>query len=99
MIFPQMTLTGYSLNMDSTAEDVNQTDTMAAFSKLVNEFYLNIVSVCCLKNGSNSKAQNVLCHAKSKGESEAIYAKLHPFSFAGVIKLRELMEVNAHVNN
>jgi omega-amidase len=83
VIFPEMTLTGYSLRLDETAEDVNQSDTMTAFSKLAKEFSLDVVFGCCLKNAGNSKAQNVFCHAKSNSEVEAIYAKLHPFSFVG----------------
>jgi omega-amidase len=83
VIFPELTLTGYSLNLDITAEDVNHSDTMAAFARLASEFSLDIVFGCCLQYGSDLRAQNVLCHSQSKNDTKAIYAKLHPFSFAG----------------
>lgn len=83
VIFPEMTLTGYSLNLDATAEDVDQSRTMVAFAELASEFALDIVFGCCLHNGNGSRAQNVLCHSQSTNDTKAIYAKLHPFSFAG----------------
>jgi predicted amidohydrolase len=78
-----MTLTGYSLNLDITAEDVNNSDTMAAFATLARKFSLDIVFGCYLQYGSDLHAQNILCYSQSKNDTKAIYAKLHPFSFAG----------------
>jgi omega-amidase len=83
VIFPEMTLTGYSLNLDVTAEVVNQSATMEVFAGLANEFGLDIVFGCCLKVGSSSRVQNVLCHSQSRNHTKAVYAKLHPFTFAG----------------
>ena len=83
VVFPEMTLTGYSLNLNATAEYINKSDTLSAFSGLSREFDIDIVFGCCLKNENSSRAQNVLCHSQSKNDSKAIYAKLHPFSFAG----------------
>lgn len=93
-------------------EQVNQSDSMVAFPLMTDELIINIIFGCCLKNESNSKGLNVLRHTQLNSGSEAIYAKLHPFTCAGeqnsniknddfnpYIKLRELINANEHVDN
>jgi len=82
VIFPEMTLTGFSLDVDSTAEQVDESVTMAAFAKLAFQWGVNIIFGCCLHHGDDTRAQNVLCLARPTGHSKTVYAKLHPFSFA-----------------
>jgi omega-amidase len=83
VIFPEMTLTGFSLDVHILAEYFDQSETMSQFSALAAEFSTDIIFGCCLRQRDGSRPQNVLCHAKPTGGSEVVYAKLHPFSFAG----------------
>lgn len=83
VVFPEMTLTGYSLDICATAEPADQSNTMSAFSDMANEFRLNIVFGSCLKNVNEDRAQNMLCLASPKKSPAAVYAKIHPFTFVG----------------
>ena len=83
VVFPEMTLTGYSLNSDVTAEIITQSDTMNAFAEMADKFFLDIVFGCCLKQTNNSRVRNMLCHSVPMKGSRSVYAKLHPFTYSG----------------
>jgi predicted amidohydrolase len=89
VIFPEMTLTGYSLATDNAAEPELGSATLARFGELARDARLAIVFGACLFDPVTHRPRNQLCLAHADGTSQAIYAKIHPFSFAGEDKVLE----------
>lgn len=89
VIFPEMTLTGYSLAMDNAAEPELGSTTLARFGELARDARLAIVFGACLFDPVTHRPRNQLCLAHADGTCQAIYAKIHPFSFAGEDKVLE----------
>lgn len=87
IIFPEMTLTGYSLNVDELAESAEQSQTMADFSALAVEYDMSIVFGLCLYQKGGARPCNVLGHVLPGQCAKAAYAKFHPFTFAGEEKV------------
>ncbi|MDO8463831.1 MAG: nitrilase-related carbon-nitrogen hydrolase [Gallionella sp.] len=83
IVFPEMTLTGYTLNMGRVSEPEATALTLRRFGKLAEETGLSIVFGACLLNPASERPRNQFCLARPDGTSRAIYAKMHPFSFAG----------------
>ncbi len=81
-VFPEMTLTSYSMDMAAVAEPEDG-GTLGRFGDLAKETGLTIVFGACLINAASGRPRNQFCLARPDGTSEAIYAKIHPFSFAG----------------
>lgn len=96
VVFPEMTLTGFSMDIDAHAEPEAASPSVARFGVLAREVGLTIVYGACLRATDESHASNVLCVATADGESQAIYSKMHPFSFAGeadVLKAGDEMRI------
>lgn len=91
-IFPEMTLTGYSLDMTASGEPEAGSSTLAHFGELAREVGHAIVFGACLINPATGRPRNQFCLASPDGASRAIYAKMHPFSFAGEDKVLEAGE-------
>jgi len=89
VIFPEMTLTGYSLDTAEICEQENKSSTLADFSLLAKEYNIAIVFGACLFNPSTQQPRNQLCLAQPNGSCKAIYAKVHPFSYSGEDKKLE----------
>lgn len=85
VIFPEMTLTGFSMNTRSIAEDCAQSPTVAAFGRLAREYSISAVAGVAIRNGD--LAQNTLVAFGNDGAEKARYVKIHPFSFAGEDKI------------
>jgi omega-amidase len=83
VIFPEMTLTGYSLDMDAICESENESVTLKYFGALAKNSGLAIAFGACLLSQGAGRPRNQFCLALPDGSSCAIYAKIHPFSFAG----------------
>lgn len=82
VVFPEMTLTGYSLDVVALAEHPDASRTMVGLAKLATEYDAHIVFGLCLKQAQDNRASNVLCHARPGQGAAAVYSKVHPFSFA-----------------
>ena len=82
-IFPEMTLTGYSLDVSIVAESVDTSESLSWFGQLSRKFGVHLIFGACLLNRATRQPQNVLCHADPSRDATPIYAKIHPFSFAG----------------
>lgn len=81
IIFPEMTLTGFSMNIADIAEDAQASPTIGRFREMARSVGIAIVfGVVCREGG---KAANTLVFLSSKGRSLARYVKIHPFTFAG----------------
>lgn len=83
VVFPEMTLTGYSLDISIIGEPELDSPTMDRFGELAKEIGMTIVFGACLFSQTSGKVRNQFCLAQPSGNSQAIYAKIHPFSFAG----------------
>ncbi|MDK9693222.1 MAG: carbon-nitrogen family hydrolase [Sulfurimonas sp.] len=81
VVFPEMTLSGFSNNISLTAEDFQSSQTIEAFSALAKKFNIAIIFGVVIKDGA--KALNKSVFVSRSGEVVGSYAKIHPFSFAG----------------
>lgn len=81
VIFPEMTLTSFSMNTTVTAEDSASSRTVEFFKKLANEFQVAVVFGVVLQDGD--KATNNALMIDSSAIIRSIYSKIHPFTFAG----------------
>lgn len=81
IIFPEMTLTGFSNNISFTAEDYENSQTVQKFSTLAKKFSINTVFGVVVKD--NDKALNNALFMDKNGQILGRYTKIHPFSFAG----------------
>jgi predicted amidohydrolase len=81
IIYPEMTLTGFTMNTQLMAEEPEQSHTLAAFAKIAKEHDISLVAGLAMRNGS--KSTNTLVAFSSEGLEKTRYTKIHPFSFAG----------------
>lgn len=82
VIFPEMTLTGYSMDIEEIAEpDVNSL-TLKFFEKASKDNYMHIVFGAPISRNNAAYFTNSLCLASPDGGANIVYQKTHPFSFA-----------------
>lgn len=89
LIFPEMTLTGYSIDIPAIVEPEIGSVTLKRFGILARETELTIAFGACLTEPRTGRPRNCLCLARPDGSSMAIYSKIHPFSLAGEDKVLE----------
>lgn len=82
LIFPEMTLTGFYLDLALLGESKSNSETLRKFGDLSSKFKLTIIFGACLIDDIDQTSGNYLCVAGPNGTSEAIYAKIHTFSHA-----------------
>jgi omega-amidase len=80
VIFPEMTLTGFSMNTTSSEEDAENSPTIKAFSEMASLNQISVFAGAVLK--SESKPSNVFITFSAEGKEQTRYAKIHPFRFA-----------------
>lgn len=85
VIFPEMTLTAFSMNTGATAEDRLSSGTVELFKELATEFQIAIVFGVVFWDGD--KATNNALMIDSAGIIRGAYSKIHPFTFAGEDKV------------
>lgn len=83
VIFPEMTLTGYSLEVKAIVEQEAASDTLVWFGELAKQQGIAVVFGACLLQPGRKKPSNAFCLALPDGTSRVLYEKIHPFSFAG----------------
>lgn len=81
IIFPEMTLTGFSMNLSKTAEDQRNSESVNFFSSLSQEFGIAIIFGVVFQG--KPKASNNAVFVNTNGAVLDIYAKIHPFSLSG----------------
>jgi len=81
IVFPEMTLTGFSINIDLISENETTSETISKFSKLANYHSIAILFGVVIKDAD--KALNTCVFISSNGKKLGDYAKIHPFSFSG----------------
>jgi omega-amidase len=80
VIFPEMTLTGFSMNISKISEEFSDSGTIDFFRKQALEHSITIIFGIVLK--SSEKATNNMIVISSTGEILAEYAKIHPFTYS-----------------
>lgn len=81
IIFPEMTLTGFSMNIDQNGENETDSFTVQAFQALSLQYAISIVFGVVIKEGDSTS--NRLYVTDKRGEILTHYSKIHPFSFSG----------------
>lgn len=81
VIFPEMTLTGFSMNTAAMAEEGEDAPTLKQFCDLARASGIAIIFGMAYRR--EGRAENTLFHVSPQGEVLARYVKMHSFSFAG----------------
>ena len=79
LVFPEMTLTGFTMESEKYAEELDGTGTKY-FISLAQRLKKNVFAG--LIERSDDKVYNTLVHFDPNGIVEARYRKIHPFSYA-----------------
>ncbi len=81
IIFPEMTLTGFSTNVIEIAEESTSSSSISEFKRLASNYKIScIFGVVRSKNG---KYFNDSVYIDENGTVKGEYSKIHPFSFSG----------------
>ena len=80
-IFPEMTLTGYSMDTQTVSEDRNNSPSLKSFAEISGRNEISLIYGATLSSNA-TEHYNVLCMSRPTGESDVICEKTHPFSFA-----------------
>jgi predicted amidohydrolase len=81
IIFPEMTLTGFSVNTQLIGEEQKNSETIEKFSLAAEKYNIAIIFGMAVKN--KSKHYNESIFISSDGDIIGEYIKIHPFTFAG----------------
>lgn len=87
IVFPEMSLTGFSVSNLSLAEDFENSNSIRAIQKLAKEHQMNIVFGLMISKGD--KKYNSCIAINNKGEISGNYEKIHLFSYSGEDELIE----------
>jgi predicted amidohydrolase len=79
LVFPEMTLTGFTMNASAMAEDLKG-ESAAFFSELARGYRTNVLAGVIEREGKNYF--NTLVHLNPSGKLKAKYRKIHPFSYS-----------------
>lgn len=85
VIFPEMTLTGFSKNIPGISEDRTISPSVELFQQLARELRIAILFGVVFQD--DSKATNNAVLLNNDGVIMGVYSKIHPFSFAGEDKV------------
>jgi len=78
IIFPEMTLTGFSMDVKAIGEDENDSTTLTFFSHLAQKYHIAIIFGMVFFDGDFGK--NSAIFIDECGKVKANYIKIHPFS-------------------
>ena len=81
VIFPEMTLTGFTMNAECMAEEMSNSLTIDFFKSLSRKYHVACVFGIILR--TKDKPTNNIVVVSDEGEMLAQYAKMHPFSYSG----------------
>lgn len=81
LIFPEMTLTGFTSMTPNIAEDVDSSESLLNFSGMAAKHNMGIIAGLVLR--TDKLLQNSAVAFDRKGELLCRYAKIHPFSLSG----------------
>ncbi len=81
LIFPEMTLTGFTSNAAGVAEDSDASASMKSFSEMAREHRIGVIAGMVL--ASKDRFENCALAYDRNGAQLCRYAKIHPFSLSG----------------
>lgn len=81
IIFPEMTLTGFTLDTPSVAEEIISSESLHAFADMATKHNVGVVAGVVLK--ANDFYHNCAVAFGRDGEQLGYYKKIHPFSLSG----------------
>ena len=79
ILFPEMTLTGFSMNTEKLGEVIESSETITFFKQKAQQYNIAVCFGMIVKNGE--KSENHCMVISKEGEVIADYAKIHPFSY------------------
>ncbi|WP_310594314.1 nitrilase-related carbon-nitrogen hydrolase [Flavobacterium sp.] len=85
VVFPEMTLTGFSVSNLDFAEDFTNSDSIRIIKNIAKENQINIVFGMMISKGVNR--YNSCIAVNRNGEIDGNYEKMHLFSYSGEDKL------------
>lgn len=85
IIFPEMSLTGFSMNAHQIAEEENSSNTIEYFANHARKAKVGIIFG--MATSERGKYYNSLIYLDKSGNIAAKYNKIHPFSLAGEDKV------------
>ena len=80
VVYPEMTLTGFTMESERIKEEEGSSDTIAFFEEQAKKYGVNIAFGVVLAKGD--KASNCLVVVSGQGVLLTTYTKIHPFSYA-----------------
>jgi len=79
LIFPEMTLTGFSMNSETFAEEI-EGESFKYFASIAKNFECNVIAGVIEKR--SAKYFNTIIHIEKNGKLKTHYYKIHPFSYS-----------------
>lgn len=83
VVFPEMTLTGFTMNAEAMSEELAKSPTIDFFSEIAVQFKTAVAFGVILK--TKEKPTNNLVVVSREGRVLGRYEKIHPFSYSGEI--------------
>jgi omega-amidase len=83
IIFPEMTLTGYSVDSQEIAEPCDNSQTIKFFEKASKDHHIDVIFGAALYAKNNTELVNAMCLSSPLKKARVVYEKTHPFSYAG----------------
>ena len=80
IIFPEVALTGFTMNLEKMAEPADDSESIRFFSNLASEYKIYITFGAALIE-SDGKVRNRAITIDDNGKVISSYAKIHPFSY------------------
>lgn len=81
IVFPEMTLTGFSMNTQLIKENPDQSQTIEFFTHQAQKYSISIAFGVVFEKAD--KATNNMVIIDNSGKRLSAYSKIHPFSFSG----------------
>lgn len=84
IVFPEMTLTGFSMNTEEQGETLQNSPTIAFFQQKAKQYDMAMIFGLIIKEGE--KSENHCIMLNKSGEIVTDYTKIHPFSYGAESK-------------
>jgi len=82
ILFPEMTCTGFSMDLEKIGEPEESSQTVASMQKMARQYHIAVgFGWSSLGEGSDGKGKNQFTLVDASGKKLAEYCKLHPFSY------------------
>lgn len=82
-IFPEMTLTGFTMDLQASVESREDAPTLAWYRAMAREYSMAMIAGYVKYNEEGSKGENTAVFVSPRGEVLGSYVKAHPFSVSG----------------